>query len=126
VATVKGVVDGATVRIVPEIEGAHEVRPIGVDAPEAGRFDAGDQPYGEQATRFTRSVLDGKKVGLVFEPERKDRVAATLQIRPYREMLPRLLGIKLAEVESLPTGSLSNLADLYLDVEETLRPERVS
>jgi endonuclease YncB( thermonuclease family) len=31
------------------------------------------QPYGEQATRFTRSVLDGKKVGLVFEAERKDR-----------------------------------------------------
>lgn len=78
VTTVKGVADGDTIRIAPAIEGANEVRLIGVDAPEAGNSDAGDQPYSEQATRFTRSVLDGKKVGLVFEAERKDRYGRLL------------------------------------------------
>jgi micrococcal nuclease len=73
VATVKYVVEGDTIRIVPAIDGANEVRLIGVDTPEAGEAKTGDQPYGERASRFTESALDGKKVGLVFDAERKDR-----------------------------------------------------
>jgi micrococcal nuclease len=73
VATVKDVVDGDTLRIVPSIDGDDEVRLIGVDTPETRDLDAGEQPYGEQAFHFTKSVLDGKKVGLEFDVERKDQ-----------------------------------------------------
>jgi endonuclease YncB( thermonuclease family) len=73
VATVKGVVDGATIRIVPAIDGANEVRLIGADTPDAKGAKIGGQPYSERASRFTESALDGKKVGLDFDAERKDR-----------------------------------------------------
>jgi micrococcal nuclease len=73
VATVKDVVEGDTIRIVPALDGADEVRLIGVDTPEASEAKTGDQPYGERVSRFTESALDGKKVGLVFDAERKDR-----------------------------------------------------
>jgi micrococcal nuclease len=73
VATVKDVVDGDTVRIDRTIDGADEVRLIGVDTPETGDAKVGDQPYGHRASRFTRSVLEGKKVGLEFDVERKDQ-----------------------------------------------------
>jgi micrococcal nuclease len=74
VATVKDVVDGDTLRIDPAIHGANEVRLIGVDTPEI----EGNQPYAERASRFTRSALDGKKVGLDFDAERKDRYGRLL------------------------------------------------
>jgi micrococcal nuclease len=73
VATVKDVVDGDTLRIVPAIEGVDEMRLIGVDTPDTGDVKVGDQPYGQRASRFTRSVLEGKKVGLEFDVERKDQ-----------------------------------------------------
>jgi endonuclease YncB( thermonuclease family) len=73
VAKVKGVVDGATIRIVPAIDGANGVRLIGADTPDAKGAKTGGQPYGERASRFTESALDGKKVGLDFDAERKDR-----------------------------------------------------
>ena len=73
VATAKDVVDGDTVRIDPAIDRADEVRLIGVDTPETGDVNVGDQPYGQRASRFTRSVLEGKKVGLEFDVERKDQ-----------------------------------------------------
>jgi len=78
VATVKDVMDGDTVRIDRAIDGADEVRLIGVDTPETGDANLGDQPYGQRASRFTRSVLEGKKVGLEFDVERKDQPARLL------------------------------------------------
>jgi micrococcal nuclease len=73
VAKVKGVVDGDTIQIVPAIDGANEVRLIGADAPDAKGARKGGQPYNKRVSRFTESALDGKKVGLDFDPERKDR-----------------------------------------------------
>jgi micrococcal nuclease len=72
VAKVKDVVDGDTIRIVPAIDGANEVRLIGADTPDAKGARIGGQPYSERASRFTESALDGKKVGLDFDAEKKD------------------------------------------------------
>jgi endonuclease YncB( thermonuclease family) len=76
--TVKGVLGGDTVRIGPAIDGANVVRLIGVDAPDAEKPGAGGQPYGRRASRFAESVLDGEKVGLEFDVERKDRYGRLL------------------------------------------------
>ena len=73
VAKVKVVVDGDTIQIVPAIVGANEVRLIGADAPDAKGARIGGQPYNKRASRFTESALDGKKVGLDFDAERRDR-----------------------------------------------------
>ncbi len=78
VAKVKGVVDGATIRIVPAIDGANEVRLIGADTTDAKDAKTGGQPYSERASRFTESALDDKKVGLDFDAERKDRYGRLL------------------------------------------------
>jgi endonuclease YncB( thermonuclease family) len=72
VATVNDVVDGDTLRIASPILGDDEVSLIGVDTPETRDHNGGEQPYGERASRFTKSVLDGKKVRLEFDVERKD------------------------------------------------------
>ncbi len=49
VATVKGAVDGDTIEISPAIEGAEDLRLIGVDTPETKNPDCGKQPYSDQA-----------------------------------------------------------------------------
>ncbi|MDQ3863277.1 MAG: thermonuclease family protein [Actinomycetota bacterium] len=72
VVAVKQGIDGDTIKIDPKIEGEDVVRLIGVDAPEAGGPYLGEQPYGKEASRFTNSALDGKKVGLQFGVEKKD------------------------------------------------------
>jgi micrococcal nuclease len=76
--TVKGVLGGDTVRIGSPIDGTDVVRLIGVDAPAAGKPGVGGQPYGRRASRFAESVLEGRKVGLEFDVERKDRYGRLL------------------------------------------------
>jgi micrococcal nuclease len=78
VTTVTAVVGGDTIRIAPAIDGTNVVRLIGVDAPDAGKRDAEGQPYSQRASRFTRSVLDGRKVRLEFDVQRKDRYGRLL------------------------------------------------
>ncbi|MBA4115438.1 MAG: thermonuclease family protein [Rubrobacter sp.] len=69
--TVTRATDGDTVKISLEIDGEDRVRLIGVDTPETnpGR---GPEPYGEEATRFTRERLEGRDVSLEFDAERED------------------------------------------------------
>ena len=62
--------DGDTVKISPELDGEDRVRLIGVDTPETtGRMP---EPYGEEASRFTRESLEGRNVSLELDAERED------------------------------------------------------
>ena len=67
--TVQRVVDGDTVIIAPDVR----VRLIGVDTPETVRPDHPVEPYGPEASTFTRSFLRGGTVRLTFDRERFDR-----------------------------------------------------
>jgi micrococcal nuclease len=67
------VVDGDTIRISPAVEGKEEVRLIGMDTPETKDPDCAVQPYGEEASRFATTELQGEEVGLEFDQEREDR-----------------------------------------------------
>jgi endonuclease YncB( thermonuclease family) len=68
-ATVTRVVDGDTIEISPSVEGLSTVRLIGVDTPET---HGGTQPYGPEASDFTRQHLEGKEVSLELDVEKVD------------------------------------------------------
>ena len=71
--TVERVVDGDTIEVRPAVPGTESVRLIGVDTPET--VDPGEpvQPYGPQASAFTKRQLEGKRVTLIFDQERTDQ-----------------------------------------------------
>jgi len=54
------------------------VRLIGVDAPETKRPHSPVEPFGPEATEFTRSHVEGRDVTLRFDRERKDRYGRVL------------------------------------------------
>ena len=65
-ATVTRVVDGDTVEISRSVEGLSTVRLIGVDTPET---HGATQPYGPEASDFTRQYLEGEEVSLELDVE---------------------------------------------------------
>jgi micrococcal nuclease len=71
VAPVVRVIDGDT--IVVRLDGGDEdVRLIGVDTPETVKPDTPVQCFGERASHFTKRLLEGRRVRLVFGVERRD------------------------------------------------------
>lgn len=71
VVPVVRVIDGDT--IVVRLDGEEEdVRVIGVDTPETVKPDTPVQCFGERASRFTKRLLEGRRVRLVFGVERHD------------------------------------------------------
>ena len=77
-ATVDRVVDGDTVEVRPAVPGTESVRLIGVDTPETVDPNEPVQPYGPQASAFTKSQLEGERVTLIFDRERTDRYGRAL------------------------------------------------
>jgi micrococcal nuclease len=69
---IQGVVDGDTVEVRPEVEGTEDVRLLGVDTPETVDQNEDVEPYGRQASAFTKQRLEGERVTLVFDEERVD------------------------------------------------------
>src|SRR5215207_427262 len=78
VATVTEVVDGDTIEISPAIEGKEEVRLIGVDTPETKDRDEGVEPYGEEASNYAVTELEGEEIELEFDVERTDQYGRLL------------------------------------------------
>jgi micrococcal nuclease len=72
-ATVTQVVEGDTVDISPAVQGITRVRFIGVDAPETEDPICGKQPYGDEASTYTKSRLENQEVGLEFDVQKTDR-----------------------------------------------------
>lgn len=71
VVPVTRVVDGDTIEV--ELDGeAQDVRLIGVDTPETVKPDTPVQCFGERASHFTKRLLEGQRVRLVFGVERHD------------------------------------------------------
>jgi micrococcal nuclease len=76
--TVTGVIDGDTIEISPAIDGRQDVRLIGVDTPETVDPRSEVQPYGPEASRFTKGELEGERVRLEFDQEREDQFGRLL------------------------------------------------
>ncbi|BDG59281.1 thermonuclease family protein [Caldinitratiruptor microaerophilus] len=77
-ATVIRVVDGDTAEMRLEGGRAETVRFIGVNTPETVAPNRPVEPYGKEASAFTRSRLQGKTVHLEFDVERRDRYGRLL------------------------------------------------
>jgi micrococcal nuclease len=69
---VVSVTDGDTIRVL--LGGREEpVRLIGIDTPEKDGPFTEEECFGREATRFTTDLLDGERVRLEFDTERRDR-----------------------------------------------------
>ena len=71
--SVTRVTDGDTIEVRPEINGTEDVRLIGIDTPETAGSPRGEQPYGEKVSEFSKKRLEGRRVELRFDVEKKDQ-----------------------------------------------------
>ena len=70
-ATVLRVVDGDTIEV--SLDGEEEdVRYIGVDTPESVKPGTPVQCYAKRASHFNESLVEGRRVRLVFDAEHRD------------------------------------------------------
>lgn len=74
-ATVKRVVDGDTVYVTLAGGKEEKVRFIGVNTPESTNEV---EPYGKEASAYTKSRLDGRKIWLELDVEERDRYGRLL------------------------------------------------
>lgn len=71
------VVDGDTAEML--VDGREvDVRFIGIDTPESVAPDQPVECYGEEASAYTESRLEGRTVGLEYDVERTDQYGRTL------------------------------------------------
>lgn len=68
------VLDGDTI----ELESVGRVRLIGVNCPEPGERTNGVQGFAAEATEYTRSLVEGERVRLEYDRERRDKFQRTL------------------------------------------------
>ena len=66
---VQRVIDGDTF----VLSTGERVRLIGIDTPETHHPRKPKEPYGKEATRFTKRMVEGKDVALKFDKDRYDR-----------------------------------------------------
>ncbi len=70
-------IDGDTIEV--RINNRTEkVRFIGVDTPETVHPTKGEEPYGREASDYTKSQLNDQSVGLEFDVEKRDRYGRLL------------------------------------------------
>jgi micrococcal nuclease len=66
---VAAVVDGDTLLLANHAR----VRLLGADSPETKHPSLPPQPWGPEATEFTRAFVEGRSIRLAFDRERKDK-----------------------------------------------------
>lgn len=105
---VRQIIDGDTITV----SGVGVVRLLGVDAPEKTGGYRQSEPFGDAATKFMRSLLDGQTVRLEYDGPRKD---------PYNRTLAYvfLADGRLANVEIIRAG----LAETYRRFEYRRKPD---
>lgn len=80
-ATVQSVTDGDTIKVVTEEGTELRTRLYGIDAPETAKpgLNLRAQPYGDEATRYLRKLVLGKRVTLhIMDIDRHRRVVAVV------------------------------------------------
>ena len=74
---VQRVVDGDTI-VVRTANGTDRVRYIGVDTPESVKPNTPVQCWGKKASALNRSMVEGRRVKLKYDRERRDRYGRLL------------------------------------------------
>ena len=104
-ASVVRVIDGDTIDV--SLDGQQErVRLVGVDTPETVHPEIGVEPWGPEASNFTKTLLpSGTKVRLEFDVQERDRYGrrlAYLYLRDGRRLNELLLQEGLAQLLTAP------------------------
>ena len=119
VVTVERVVDGDTIEVSPAVEGVSEVRLIGVDTPETY---GGQEPFGAEASAFTKDRLAGQRVVLELDAEKIDQYGRLLAYvyLPRGEMFnERLVRQGYAQVATFPPNV--RYTDRFLEAQREAR-----
>jgi micrococcal nuclease len=119
--SVTRVVDGDTIEVSPEVHGTEDVRLIGVDTPEVF---GGEEPYGPEASAYTKGRLEGQQVALEFDEETVDPYGRALAYvwLPGGELFNETLVREgYAEVATFPPNV--KYEDRFLAAEEEARAE---
>lgn len=118
-AVVERVIDGDTVVLV----GGEKVRYIGVDTPELQhRPKKKAQPYAKEATEFNRGLVEGKKVRLEMDVERRDkytRLLAYVYLEDGRFVNAELLKEGYAQLLTIPPNV--RYVDLFTGLQKQAR-----
>jgi len=118
------IVDGDTVIIEPEVEGAREIRLVGIQAPKIplGRKNFKAWPKGEEAKSTLTELLLNREVTLHFDGPRTDRYGRLLAHLKRDDGLwvqAELLRLGLARVYSFPDNR--SRVDEMLEIERLAR-----
>lgn len=119
-ATVKRVVDGDTF----EIASGDKVRMIGVDTPETVKPNHPVEPYGKEASAFTKQMLAKKQVLLRFDIEPRDkygRLLAYVYLPDGTFVNEKLIREGYARIMTIPPNVRH--ADLFLQAEREAREQ---
>jgi micrococcal nuclease len=76
--TVTRVIDGDTIEVNPAVGGTQDVRLLGVDTPETVDPNEPVEPYGPEASAFTKQQLEGERIILIFDQEMTDQYGRAL------------------------------------------------
>lgn len=114
------VIDGDTIEVTRNgIEDT--VRFIGIDTPETVHPTLGVQPFGEEASAFTKKWLEGQTVGLELDIEERDRYGRLLAyVWKGQELFNNsLLYYGLAQLSTFPPNV--KYVDLFTETQEDAR-----
>lgn len=117
-ATVERVVDGDTF----ETSTGEKVRLIGVDTPETVKPNHPVEPYGKEASNYTKQLLTGQKVTLKFDVEPFDkykRLLAYVYLPDGTFVNEKLVREGYARIMTIPPNVAC--ADLFLEAERDAR-----
>ncbi|TRY27962.1 nuclease [Brevibacillus sp. LEMMJ03] len=117
-AVVKRVVDGDTF----EIASGEKVRMIGVDTPETVKPNHPVEPYGKEASNFSKKLLTGQTVTLKFDVEPRDRygrLLAYVYMADGTFVNEKLVRDGYARIMTIPPNVA--YADLFLEAERDAR-----
>ncbi|MFD2371952.1 thermonuclease family protein [Brevibacillus sp. GCM10020057] len=119
-ATVERVVDGDTV----ELSTGEKVRLIGVDTPETVKPNTPVQPYGKEASDYSKKLLTGQRVKLKFDVEPYDkykRLLAYMYLPDGTFVNEKLVREGYARIMTIPPNVAH--ADLFLAAEREAREQ---
>lgn len=121
---VSRVVDGDTFEIMNK--GVKEkVRLIGVDTPESVKPGSPVEPFGIEASNFTKKLIEGKMVRLEFDVQERDkygRLLAYVYLEDGTLLNAKLLEEGLATVMTVPPNV--RMADNFIKIQRKAREEK--
>jgi micrococcal nuclease len=118
------VIDGDTFEIIDRGK-KDRVRMIGIDTPESVKPDAAVEPYGREASCYTKKLIQGKMVRLEFDVEKRDRygrLLAYVYLEDGTLVNAKLLEEGLAAIITVPPNV--SMADTFVDIQRKAREEK--